>query len=42
MVPSSSEDTTCTMRAGTAEATFSKLPEMQWRERHFLCLDFVS
>ena len=28
--------------AWTAEATFSKLPEKKWRERHFICFGFVS
>ena len=25
----------------TAEATYSKLPEKKWRERHFVCFAFV-
>ena len=38
MVPSSC----CSSDARTSRATFSKLPETKWRERHFVCFDFVS
>ena len=30
------------MRCVEAEAIFSKLPEKEWRERHFICFGFVS